>query len=48
MKSALVLTGSATSSDIESVLKDDVSSQMIPNVIFPHVGYMFDDATGDN
>jgi phosphoglycolate/pyridoxal phosphate phosphatase family enzyme len=44
MKSALVLTGCATSSDIQSVLKDDVNSQMIPNVIFPHVGYMFDDA----
>jgi len=48
MKSALVLTGCATSSDIASVMKDDESSQMIPSVIFPHVGYMFDDAAGDN
>jgi phosphoglycolate/pyridoxal phosphate phosphatase family enzyme len=48
MKSALVLTGCATSSTIQSVLKDGVNSRMIPNVIFPHVGYMFDEATGDN
>mmetsp|Transcript_27065 Transcript_27065/g.46005 ORF Transcript_27065/g.46005 Transcript_27065/m.46005 type:complete len:393 (+) Transcript_27065:94-1272(+) len=48
MKSALVLTGCATSSDIASVMKDDESSLMIPSIIFPHVGYMFDDAAGDN
>lgn len=48
MKSALVLTGCTTSSVIASVLKDDESSQMIPSVIFPHVGYMLDDDNGDN
>jgi len=48
MKSALVLTGCTTSSEIASVLKDDESSQMIPSLIFPHVGYMLDDATSEN
>lgn len=48
MKSALVLTGCTTSSVIASVLKDDENNQMIPSVIFPHVGYMLDDDTGDN
>ncbi len=50
MKSALVLTGCTTSSDIASLLKDDEStySQMIPSVIFPHVGYMLRLDTEDN
>ena len=47
MKSALVLTGCTTSSEIASVLTEDENSQMIPSVIFPHVGYMYDDATSN-
>ncbi|KAL7451985.1 hypothetical protein ACHAWC_003730 [Mediolabrus comicus] len=43
MHSALVLTGCTTSSDIQSLLNDDTTSQtMIPSVIFPHVGLMCD------
>ena len=45
MKSALVLTGCTTA----SVLKDDArNSEMIPSVIFPHVGFMFDDTATIN
>ena len=49
MHSALVLTGCTTSSDIQSLLNDDTTSQtMIPSVIFPHVGLMCDAEDADD
>lgn len=45
--SALVLTGCVTASDIEQLILDEESNvdplscgDMIPKIIFPHVGYM--------
>lgn len=47
MKSALVLTGCATTKEVKELMSKDKGGsndaflfEMIPSIIFPHVGYM--------